>query len=40
MHVVEDAGAPGEIRCRDWLRRELDQRLEIIEELKQKIVNL
>jgi hypothetical protein len=37
--VVEDARAPDEARRR-WLRWELDRRLEIIEELKQKGVDL
>jgi hypothetical protein len=44
MRVVKDAGSPGRLGAatdnRGRLRRELDQRLEIIEKLKQKFVGL
>jgi hypothetical protein len=40
MRVVEDSGAPGHDRCRDQLRWESDRRFEIIEALKQKVIDL
>jgi hypothetical protein len=40
IRIVEDAGAPSQIGCRDGLRRELERRLEVIKELKQKIIDL
>jgi hypothetical protein len=38
--MVEDAGAPGKAQCRDRLTRESDQSLEIIEGLRQKVLDM